>query len=278
MLQVHARAIARLSERYPHSISVVENGNVGAAHGYNCFMYALGVRQLPAPLVQVAERVEEAFPGSAFVVELLEGRYLREVDEADAHVGSVVIYFENGLPEHAGIVGEDGFVVSKWGKGHLYRHSGGSKCLRSTGMSCDSSSHLNPTRFFAACEPNRSSNEVPLFEPLHLSLALGLGFGLLLDVPRVQLRRRFPVHLLVHDRVAPIDGFRFVADHRHRRRARHAGAFERAHGGASEIVKQLARMSGRLARRLPRRAEVLDAVSRPVDETRRGRSCGNNLF
>jgi hypothetical protein len=121
LLQTHAPAIARLSERHPHSISVVEDDNAGA-HGYNCFMYALGVRQLPPPLVRVAQQVEEAFPGSAFVVELLEGGRLREVEEAAAHAGCVVIYFENGLPEHAGIVQQHGFVVSKWGKGHLYRH------------------------------------------------------------------------------------------------------------------------------------------------------------
>jgi hypothetical protein len=121
LLQTHARAIARLSEHHPHSISFVEDGNAGA-HGYNCFMYSLGVRQLPPRLVRLAKQVEEAFPGSAFVVELLEGCHLQEVDEAGAHAGCVVIYFENGLPEHAGIVEQGGFVVSKWGRGHLYRH------------------------------------------------------------------------------------------------------------------------------------------------------------
>ena len=59
-------------------------------------MYALGIRHLPQPLAEIAERVAPAYPSSAFVVELLES-YLQETDESEAQEGTLVIYFENDV-------------------------------------------------------------------------------------------------------------------------------------------------------------------------------------
>ena len=56
-------------------------------------------------------------------------------------------------------------------------------------------------------EAKAASARLPLLEPLHLSLARGLGLGLLLDVPRVQLRRRLAVHRLIDNRIPSVEEF-----------------------------------------------------------------------
>ena len=121
LLPSHVEAIARLRGSYPHSISFVEDGTIGP-HGYNCFMYALSLRHLSQNLVDIATRVEAAHPGSDFVVELLDTCYLQEIGHAEARDGSVLIYFEARVPRHAGVFRQDGFVISKWGLGHVWRH------------------------------------------------------------------------------------------------------------------------------------------------------------
>ena len=57
-----------------------------------------------------------------------------------------------------------------------------------------------------------------------------------------------------------------MPDHRHRGRARHAGAFEGAHGRAAEVMKQLSGVARLLAGGLPRLPKVLDRRAiRPME-------------
>jgi hypothetical protein len=112
--------IAALRKTPPHSISFVTESSE-QPHGYNCFMYALGLVVLPDRLVALARQHEDAFPSARFMARLVE-RGLQNISASDAEDGDLVIYFDAaGNAKHAGIV-QGGYVVSKWGTGHIWKH------------------------------------------------------------------------------------------------------------------------------------------------------------
>jgi hypothetical protein len=53
----HVAAFEKLRKTHLHSIHFFADGMTGQ-HGYNCFMYALGVREFPVSPVDVCRRVE----------------------------------------------------------------------------------------------------------------------------------------------------------------------------------------------------------------------------
>ena len=114
----HAALVAGLKRIYDHSIKVLKEP-FSNAHGYNCFMYALGIAALPADVLQVA-RADNLFPDSSFLAFLIATR-MEEIDKSLAPNGTVVVYFEPPNPKHAGLM-KNGHVVSKWGIGLLWRH------------------------------------------------------------------------------------------------------------------------------------------------------------
>ena len=112
--------ITTLGTTHPHSISLVA-ASTEHPHGYNCFMYALGLAVLPDRLAALASEHEEAFPSARFVARLVE-KGLQEIAAADAEEGDLALYFdEAGNPRHSGVL-QGGFVVSKWGAGHIWKH------------------------------------------------------------------------------------------------------------------------------------------------------------
>jgi hypothetical protein len=112
--------IAALRRTHPHSISLVRQSSE-TPHGYNCFMYALGLTVLPDKLVALSLQHDDVFPSARFMETLVNSR-LQAVRPAEAEDDDLVVYFdEHGKPRHAGIVRGD-YVVSKWGRGHLWKH------------------------------------------------------------------------------------------------------------------------------------------------------------
>jgi len=82
-------------------------------------MYALGIE---------ADAVRDmclghVFPGVEFISALMRDT-LNFRGEGQAAVGDIAIYLDNGAPRHAGKVGADGAIISKWGSGrtHVWRH------------------------------------------------------------------------------------------------------------------------------------------------------------
>jgi hypothetical protein len=112
--------VAALSKTHPHSIAFVTDASE-QPHGYNCFMFALGLAVLPDHLAALAARHDAAFPGADFVAGLVE-RGLQPITADEAADGDLVLYSdERGRPAHAGIV-QGRLVVSKWGEGHIWKH------------------------------------------------------------------------------------------------------------------------------------------------------------
>jgi hypothetical protein len=116
-----AAELAALAKTHPHSIAFVTDATE-QPHGYNCFMYALGLAVLPDHLATLAERHDSAFPSADFIARLVE-RGLQRITTDAAEDGDVVLYFDaDGHPAHAGIV-QGPLVVSKWGAGHIWKHA-----------------------------------------------------------------------------------------------------------------------------------------------------------
>lgn len=110
----HASVIEGLKSLYPHSISVLDEPP-GLSHGYNCYMYALGMQSLPEDLVELGLHANTT-PNGAFVAYLIATGML-EPDEN----GELAIYFEPPMPKHAGLRNGHN-IISKWGIGRLWSH------------------------------------------------------------------------------------------------------------------------------------------------------------
>ncbi|KRP89223.1 hypothetical protein AOQ73_26745 [Bradyrhizobium pachyrhizi] len=113
-LDVQIREMQELNKRIPRSVRLHTRFSE-AIYEFNCFMFALDV----APNAVRDMRLGRIFPGQNFIEFLLASYHLREVKTAP----SIVIYFHDGIPQHA--VKFDGrSVVSKWGAAgtHIWQH------------------------------------------------------------------------------------------------------------------------------------------------------------
>jgi hypothetical protein len=113
-LDVQIQEMEELRKRIPHSVRLHTRFSE-AIYELNCFMFAFGI----APDAVSDMRLAQVFPGPRFVQFLLANGHLRE-EKAKA---SVIIYFRNNAPQHAGKL-EAGKAISKWGAGgtHIWQH------------------------------------------------------------------------------------------------------------------------------------------------------------
>jgi hypothetical protein len=87
-------------------------------------------------------------------------------------------------------------------------------------------------------------------------------------VHRIEAARCFAQVALGDDGISTVHGFRPVPGQLHRDRPRHSGALEVANRRPPEVVRNPTRPARGLARRLPRAAEVTDALAVPVEDVR----------
>lgn len=115
-------AIQSLSEKYPHSILLVNEARMDepATYKYTCYMYAFDLRDVPG-LKQMTGGSNDIYPGSVFVSYLID-EFLEEIGLNDAKDKDYVVYLSEGKIKHAGKVYR-GKVISKWGYGHLWEHA-----------------------------------------------------------------------------------------------------------------------------------------------------------
>lgn len=108
----HSTRIESLRTSFSHSIRMRANGVKS-----NCFCYALGIPYLKF------NRLEG--PGLSFIGDYLESdalmKALMEIGWETKRDGDIVLYFENRIPSHAGLI-ENESVVSKWGNYPVYEH------------------------------------------------------------------------------------------------------------------------------------------------------------
>jgi hypothetical protein len=111
-------AIEELAREFAHSICLVDDE---FDRGYNCYTFALGL--VDNDRVYEILRKDAGLDGFAdikvgveYVVRLIKDGVLIRDDD-----GPVVLYLEDDIPVHAGIV-DEGRIQSKWGIGHLWEH------------------------------------------------------------------------------------------------------------------------------------------------------------
>jgi hypothetical protein len=107
----HSLAIEALRLEFAHTIRLVSFAD--SALPQNCFVWALDLCYELAHWVGTWD-LPELFAGSKFVQELIP--YLTPVPKSDVTEGDLVVYFEEEMPTHAGLIKESK-VISKWGRG-----------------------------------------------------------------------------------------------------------------------------------------------------------------
>lgn len=112
----HSLAIEAIRLEFPHTIRLISLAD--PALPQNCFVWALDI------CYELANWVGEwgltdLFVGSKFVQELVP--YLVPASESDAIEGDLILYLNEQMPTHAGLI-KGSEVISKWGKGHIYQH------------------------------------------------------------------------------------------------------------------------------------------------------------
>jgi hypothetical protein len=114
--------IEQLSAEHAHSISLVQEAISGKPEtvDFTCFEYVFGLVDLPDRVRRIVVRFPHVFLGSNFA-SWLGNNVLEPTELRVVHRGDLVLYHENEEVKHAARLCED-LVVSKWGRGHLWRH------------------------------------------------------------------------------------------------------------------------------------------------------------
>jgi len=119
----HARDISNLSGNCANTIRCLEEAEKNLDLAYNCFQYAFALKGSQKILELLKEdaahgcRLDLMF-GTAFVERLISKGLLKLDPD-----GTVVVYFDEGSPKHAGRIEHGGRIDSKWGaSGHRYSH------------------------------------------------------------------------------------------------------------------------------------------------------------
>lgn len=114
--------ISALNEDHRHSIALVAEARPSdrSTFQYNCYMHAFELQPPPDSVTRIASTFKRVFPNGNFA-RFLIANHLMEVAGEDVSDDDVVIYSSRGELRHAGKA-TNGFVISKWGTGHLWRH------------------------------------------------------------------------------------------------------------------------------------------------------------
>jgi len=114
--------VAALAEEYDHAIVLVQEAipEKPETFRHTCFQHAFELVNPPRLIVDIATLYPDVYPNADFVGYLIEGQ-LFEVPPSDIQDDDVVVYFEAGIPRHAGKI-HGGLIVSKWGTAHYWKH------------------------------------------------------------------------------------------------------------------------------------------------------------
>jgi hypothetical protein len=114
--------IRDLSSRFDHSIEILRDYDPTNKQNYNCFGYALDLHITChySTLVTLSEL--GVLVDSQFINYLIQRDVLKEIPFDEIKIDDLVMYFSNSCPTHAG-KWKTNKVLSKWGRGLLYRHN-----------------------------------------------------------------------------------------------------------------------------------------------------------
>jgi hypothetical protein len=118
------RGVLEIKDKFHHSIELIDSRQ--ALYAYKCVQYALRLvgDATYSSLVHRASH-KQAFAGKQFVEWLIAKKYLLELPDSSAAVGSLIGYFNGQGFKHVGVLGNSNRVKSKWGDLCLFEHGFG---------------------------------------------------------------------------------------------------------------------------------------------------------
>lgn len=117
----HEELVSNLTNEYPHSIILKLRKPDKKKSNYNCFMFAFNLTHSPEYEKIAKTPPGDVFANSEFCDFLLKKGILKENKWDDKNEGDIIIYFDKGVPKHAGKI-HSNRIISKWGIGHLWEH------------------------------------------------------------------------------------------------------------------------------------------------------------
>jgi hypothetical protein len=109
-------AIEGLRKEYRHTIDLLEGSKLQKC---NCYEYALNIDLELASWLGNSD-LPDLFCAEHFISGLI--LQLQRIDPTDVSDNALAFYFNNDTIAHAGVM-KGSRVISKWGKGHIYRHA-----------------------------------------------------------------------------------------------------------------------------------------------------------
>lgn len=107
-----------LSEIEGHTIDIeMETSNLEDDEDFNCVMYAFNVR-----LVNPTSPTGRYYIGTLCLKRLIDSGHLKLLNTNQPPEKTYAIYFNNDKVSHIGVVSSNGYILSKWGMGNLYKH------------------------------------------------------------------------------------------------------------------------------------------------------------
>jgi len=121
LLEQHEELVSNLANEHPHSIILKLGKPDGKKSNYNCFIFAFNLTDSPVYEEIASTPPYNVFANSEFCDFLLKKRILEEKTWDDKNEGDIIMYFDEGVPKHAGKIYAHR-IISKWGTGHLWEH------------------------------------------------------------------------------------------------------------------------------------------------------------
>jgi hypothetical protein len=118
-LALQANAVLAVAADHQLSIELVEQ--VVSGPEFNCFRYALQLRDLPEEIINVCMCANPPTGvKSDFMRKLVSERLVKRASD-EVREGDLAVYWDGEAITHAGVV-RRAKVESKWGRGHVWRH------------------------------------------------------------------------------------------------------------------------------------------------------------
>jgi hypothetical protein len=116
----HTAIIQKLWLKHRHSIAVEPNSD--QLTDFNCVVLSFGLQD-DVDYRSIVHTHPGVYAGRDFMNYVLDRNLLTPVESEAARPNDMAVYFKDGGFTHTGRVMVNGTIVSKWGRGQIYRHA-----------------------------------------------------------------------------------------------------------------------------------------------------------
>ena len=114
--------VQELKSEYPHTIQCIAcaHGETRTTWDYNCHAFSLRLNS-HEEFWNGRPKQDELLPESDFLENLIETQVLEPQSHSDVQQDDILVYYSEARIKHSGVLTQ-GWVQSKWGAGHLWKH------------------------------------------------------------------------------------------------------------------------------------------------------------